>query len=64
MGIGHSEELLCQWVVVGQELQWRGGGQGGGRLVVMVVMPMVTVAEASTNRQLLAQKLHLIFNSL
>lgn len=49
MGIGHSEELLCQWVVVGQELQRCGGGQGGGGLVVMMVMPMVTVAEASTN---------------
>lgn len=64
MGIGHSEELLCQWVVVGQKLQRRGGGKGGGRLVVVVVMPMVTVAEASTNRQLLPQKLNLIFNSL
>lgn len=63
MRIGHSEELLCQWVVVGEELQRSGGGQGGGRLVV-VVMTVVTVAEASTDRQLLSQKLNLIFNSL
>lgn len=50
--------------MMGQELQWCGGRQAGGRLVMMVMMPMVTVTEASTNRQLLSQKLHLIFNSL
>lgn len=64
MGIGHGEELLCQWIMVGEELQRSGGGQGGGRLVVMVVMAMVTVAEASTDRQLLSQKLNFVFNSL
>lgn len=33
--------------MVGEELEWCGGWQGGGRLVVMVVV-MVGVAEAST----------------
>lgn len=64
MGIGHSEDLLGQWVVVGQELQRCGGRQCGGRLVVMVVVSVVTVAEATTDGQLLSQELHLIFNSL
>lgn len=63
--IGHSEDLLGQRVVVGQELQRRGGGQCGGWLVmVVVVVSMVAVAEATTDGQLLSQKLYLIFDSL
>lgn len=44
----HCKELLRQGVVVREELEWCGGRQGGGRLVMMVVM-MVGIAEASTH---------------
>lgn len=44
----HCKELLRQGVMVREELEWCGGRQGGGRLVVMVVVVMVSVAEAST----------------
>lgn len=59
----HCKELLRQRVMVGEELEWCGGWQGGGRLVVMVVV-MVGVAEASTYWQLFSQKLNLIFDPL
>lgn len=59
----HGKELLRQRVMVGEELEWCGGWQGGGRLVVMVVV-MVGVAEASTYWQLFSQKLNLIFDPL
>lgn len=50
--------------MVREELEWRGGRQGGRRLVVMVVVVMVGIAEASTYGKLLSQKLDLIFNPL
>lgn len=43
----HCKELLRKGVMVREELEWRGGRQGGGRLVVMMVV-MVGIAEAST----------------
>jgi len=48
--------------MVRQELERCGGRQGGGGVVVMVVM--VGIAEASTNRELLPHNIYLIFNPL
>lgn len=49
--------------MVREELEGCGGRQGGGRLVMMVVV-VVGVAEASTYRKLLSEKLDLIFDPL
>lgn len=56
-GSHHREELVRQGVVVREELERRGGRQGGGRLVV-------GVAEASADRELLSQNVHLVFDPL